>query len=129
MELTVVEEGGCTFSSICGRCGWYVDSIWENSSCQQYNIGKVGPYVLTVESVKFLQTTLSDEVLDAYLHLLTQSRNVFHISSVVMTAIFMDNREIHSLLRKETLCGYEYCIGAVNQGGNHWTLMLLVCPR
>ncbi|WAR14854.1 hypothetical protein MAR_004959, partial [Mya arenaria] len=64
------------------------------------------------------------QVLDAYLHLLTQSRNVFHISSVVMTAIFMDNREIHSLLRKETLCGYEYCIGAVNQGGNHWTLML-----
>lgn len=59
------------------------------------------------------------------------------VSSVIMTAIFTGQRHLHGLLVgimcchknyachiKEDITLYDYLIGAVNEGGSHWTLVM-----
>ena len=60
---------------------------------EQYNgdgghlISKVGPYDITDGSVKVMQSPLSDETIDAYLHVLTVERtNVYHVYCLTMTS-------------------------------------------
>ena len=49
----------------------YIDAIkqiWQTNNDGGYLIGRVGPNNITDGSVKFMQSTLSDETRDAYLH-------------------------------------------------------------
>lgn len=39
-----------------------VNKIWHSTRDEHYLIGKIGPYIITAESIRFIKTTLSDEV-------------------------------------------------------------------
>ena len=100
-----------------------VKQIWQSND-GGHLIDRVGPNNITDGSVKFMQSTLSDETIDAYLHVLTVERTyVYHINCLTMTSI-LTGRDYHVLLQHVDL-QYQTLIGAVNEGGCHWTLMYI----
>ncbi|KAL5019999.1 hypothetical protein ScPMuIL_002891 [Solemya velum] len=71
--------------------------------------GAVGPYTLYPTSFASIRTLVTDEVIDAYLHLITQNRgDIYHINCVVMTSIFCGrgNIHLHSLLQQVNIDNY-----------------------
>ncbi|KAL5019429.1 hypothetical protein ScPMuIL_003487 [Solemya velum] len=90
--------------------------------------GAVGPYTLYPTSFASIRTLVTDEVIDAYLHLITQNRgDIYHINCVVMTSIFCGrgNIHLHSLLQQVNIDNYTEILGAINEGGNHWSLVII----
>ena len=69
--------------------------------------------------------TLSDEAIDAYIHVLTAEKTaVYYINCVTMTSIFTSTG-YYGLLQYVDLILYGTLIGAKNEGGCNWTLMLI----
>ncbi|KAL5008843.1 hypothetical protein ScPMuIL_014424 [Solemya velum] len=64
---------------------------------------------------------------NAYFHLLSvkAENRVLHVDCVVITAIFTGHIQRSGLLQNEKLEDYEAILGAVNEGGNHWTLVII----
>ncbi|XP_052818197.1 uncharacterized protein LOC128244220 [Mya arenaria] len=86
---------------------------------------QIGPYTITDHSIHFLNSTLSDEVIDVFLHLMPK-KNVYHIDSINMTSIFEGDQESTGFLNKIPLHQYDALIGAVNENQVHWVLMIVV---
>ncbi|KAL5013050.1 hypothetical protein ScPMuIL_011601 [Solemya velum] len=103
-----------------------VDEIWNGKDTTTGTaLVRVGPYTISDTSIRHLKGAISDEVIDAYLHLIssrTESR-VLHINCITMTAIFTGLQERHGLLRKDKIETYDCLVGAMNEDSNHWTLM------
>lgn len=103
-----------------------LNGIW-NSNASQDPVVEVGPYLIRNNSFHYIQSTLSDEVIDTSLHILSKNveQNVKCVTSVVMTAIFTGQSDLHGLLRKDNIHMFDYVVGAVNEGGFHWTLVII----
>ncbi|KAG5267641.1 hypothetical protein AALO_G00223990 [Alosa alosa] len=88
----------------------------------------VGPYTLYDSSFRTLHGNewLSDEVIDAYLHLLTgkQQKHVHHLSAVVATALFSGQLQ---KLGKMKFPVENLWLCPVNVGA-HWILVFILPP-
>ncbi|KAL4233951.1 Sentrin-specific protease 2 [Mactra antiquata] len=107
--------------------GKVLTDIWSGQRSEHVRL-QVGPFILNAESFYNLQNTLSDEIIDAYLHVLkTQSdRRILHVSCVVFTSMFYDPKfRSFNLLSKENLSNYDILVGVLNENGNHWTLLIV----
>ncbi|KAH3749592.1 hypothetical protein DPMN_184093 [Dreissena polymorpha] len=55
---------------------------------------RIGPYVITRRSFEFLKSSLSDELVDACLHIATiETSNVYHVDGINATLIFTGDFE------------------------------------
>ncbi|XP_033729820.1 uncharacterized protein LOC117319020 [Pecten maximus] len=107
------------------ECIKMINKIWRNKQGHNILLAKIGPYNIYDNSVLYLQSTLSDEVIDAYIHHLTNGlENVYHVNCLAMTAIFNGEDVVHGMLKKVDIYSYDTLIGAYNEGGFHWTLIL-----
>ncbi|XP_076085587.1 uncharacterized protein LOC143056381 isoform X1 [Mytilus galloprovincialis] len=68
--------------------------------------------------------------MNAYLYMLSENfPQVCHINSVLMTAVFNDQPQIHSLLHQYDFKEFDTIIGAVHENDNHWTLMVILLQQ
>ncbi|KAL5015441.1 hypothetical protein ScPMuIL_009711 [Solemya velum] len=105
-----------------------VDECWHPKYLTQGTVlARIGPYAIDDASIRHLRGAISDEVIDAYFHLLSvkAENRVLHVDCVVITAIFTGHIQRSGLLQNEKLEDYEAILGAVNEGGNHWTLVII----
>ncbi|CAC5386269.1 unnamed protein product [Mytilus coruscus] len=95
-----------------------VMTIWRKKTSTHTILGRIGAYTISDTAILCAKTLLSDDLIDAYLHLLAAaSDSVYYINAAFSTAIFNNTQEMD-------LYSYEHIIGAVNEGGNHWVLLI-----
>ncbi|VDI52844.1 Hypothetical predicted protein [Mytilus galloprovincialis] len=80
-----------------------VNTIWNSgtSGSKDYLLSKVGPFNIMDTSILFLKSLLPDEIIDAYIYLLTatrQDKKVFHIPSACASAIVLGQHDLHGYL-------------------------------
>ncbi|XP_048123203.1 uncharacterized protein LOC125310096 isoform X2 [Alosa alosa] len=104
-----------------------VQMMWAAEDQDQVE-AVVGPYTLYDSSFRTLHGNewLSDEVIDAYLHLLTgkQQKHVHHLSAVVATALFSGQLQ---KLGKMKFPVENLWLCPVNVGA-HWILVFILPP-
>ncbi|XP_076116760.1 uncharacterized protein LOC143084237 [Mytilus galloprovincialis] len=111
-------------------CEEVLSEIWRSKSRDANTISKVGPYSISIDALNTIQHWLSDEVMNAYLYMLSENfPQVCHINSVLMTAVFNDQPQIHSLLHQYDFKEFDTIIGAVHENDNHWTLMVILLQQ
>ncbi|XP_076105616.1 uncharacterized protein LOC143073743 [Mytilus galloprovincialis] len=111
-------------------CEEVLSEIWRSKSRDANTISKVGPYSISIDALNTIQHWLSDEVMNAYLYMLSEHLpKVCHINSVLMTAVFNDQPQIHSLLHQYDFKEFDTIIGAVHENENHWTLMVILLQQ
>ncbi|XP_053373995.1 uncharacterized protein LOC128546738 [Mercenaria mercenaria] len=109
-------------SNLDQQCRRALQEIWEGPGSDE-PVVQIGPFTVTKASLHYLKSTLSDELIDAYLSLLVKGSDILHINCVVATAIFTGNSSMHSFLTNTVLGIHDTCICAVNEGGVHWVLV------
>ncbi|XP_053396962.1 uncharacterized protein LOC123544416 isoform X2 [Mercenaria mercenaria] len=106
-----------------------VERMWKSRS-EQLEPRSVGPYPLTAQSFWCTNNLLCDEVIDAFLHEVVgryQGQKVYHLNCITMTSIFEAQQEIHRCLRRvPSLMMYDTIIGAYNEAGCHWCLIIIL---
>ncbi|XP_052268013.1 uncharacterized protein LOC127869455 [Dreissena polymorpha] len=68
------------------------------------------------------------QIMDAFLHLLCLplDGSVLHVASTVWTAIFLaQDPDKHRYLSEVQILEYDHLVGAVNEGGFHWSLIVV----
>lgn len=106
------------------------EKLWKTATADDDSIVvKIGPFTLGVDSFHFLKSTLTDEVIDSYLFLMTQGRNILYVNCVVASAIFGTLKYPYTpenlLLQQEKLQNYDMCLAVINQSGCHWCLVFI----
>ncbi|XP_062585887.1 uncharacterized protein LOC134247563, partial [Saccostrea cucullata] len=105
-----------------------VDTLWriKPSDCL---VARIGSFKVTDTSIGYLKTSLSDEVIDAYLYLLTQTKKnkkLLAIDSSVATHIFQGISEnFHGFMTQTKFSSYDMILAAVNENNSHWTLIVV----
>nr|XP_022298783.1 uncharacterized protein LOC111107733 [Crassostrea virginica] len=94
-----------------------------------YLVSKIGSFKVTDTSISYLKSSLSDEVIDAYLHLLTETKKnkrLLAIDSSIATAIFQGISEnFHGFMTQTKFSSYDMILAAVNENNSHWTLIVI----
>ncbi|XP_052216888.1 uncharacterized protein LOC127834853 [Dreissena polymorpha] len=100
--------------------------IWDHPETRE-QILKVGSFTVWNNSFHFLKTMLPDEIMDAFLHLLCLPLDgSLHVASTVWTAIFLgQDPDKHRYLSEVQILEYDHLVGAVNEGGFHWSLIVV----
>ncbi|XP_052063070.1 uncharacterized protein LOC127702809 [Mytilus californianus] len=105
-----------------------ISELWKwDKVDMNVTVGKIENINVTLESLFFMRGFLPDEVIDAYLHQLTVGlTGTIFINSTIMTAIANRQTETHGCLQEVNFQEYDCVIGAVNEGENHWILLIIL---
>ncbi|XP_062583252.1 uncharacterized protein LOC134245018 [Saccostrea cucullata] len=105
-----------------------VETLWKVKPVG-YLVAKIATNKIMDNSIQFLKTSLSDEVIDAYLHLLVESKKnkkMFCITSSVATAIFEGRTEhFQGYMSDVKFSDFDIILAAINENYGHWTLLVI----
>lgn len=88
-------------------------------------VAKIGPYTLLKSSFYYLKNKLSDEIIDAYMTQVVREKNVLYVDTITATNIFEGRMDKTNLLCNENFQEYNECLAVVNEGGDHWILLII----